>query len=168
MNIVMLSLLIVGIQVPKDATVVDLGDGYAKVTTASYSIEVPKGWEVSAETPWGQRKAQPVQGGGELGVMTAPPGRQTWEQLYETSLYFILRESKGEATPYRLSKTKSGLEAATFEVLDGDGFASRRYVLIRDEANGLLALSVSVPSRKADKLWSKHFKRLIETAQFTK
>lgn len=160
--------MLCSVQVPSDAKITDLQDGYSRVQTSTYAIEVPNGWKVSAETPWGQRKAQPEQGGGELGVMTAPPGRQSWDQLYETSLSFILREDNGKATPYRLSKTKSGLEAASFEVLDKDGFAARRYVLIRDEAQGLLALSVNVPNRRADKQWSQHFKRLIETARFTK
>lgn len=153
-------------QLPKDAKVVDLKDGYSRIDTASYSIELPKGWQVSEETPWGQRKAHPKGSDGELGVMTAPPGRQSWDQLYQTSLYFILRESKGKPTPYRLGKTASGLETASFEVLDEEGFAARRYILIRGKDGRLLALSVKVPSREADKAWSAHFDRLTRTARF--
>jgi len=157
---------LVSVQLPKDAKVVDLHDGYSRVETASYVVELPNGWSISEETPWGQRKAQPKGTDGELGVMTAPPGRQTWDQLYQTSLYFILRESKGKPTPYKLSKTASGLETASFEVLDDDGFAARRFVLIRGKDGRLLALSVKVPNRAADKDWTKHFERLIRTARF--
>lgn len=153
-------------QLPKDATVTNLEDGYSRVVTASYSIEVPTGWDVSTETPWGQRKASPKASSGELGVMTAPPGQQSWEQLYQTSLYYILRESKGTATTYRLGKTKSGLETASFEVLDNEGFAARRFILIRGKDGQLLALSVKVPARAADKEWTKHFDRLTRTAKF--
>jgi hypothetical protein len=153
-------------QIPKDAKVVNLQDGYSRVTTGSYSIELPTGWEVSEETPWGQRKAHPKGADGELGVMTAPPGQQSWDQLYETSLFFIQREAKGKPTPYRLSKTASGLEAASFEVMDDSGFAARRYILIRGKDGRLLALSVRVPSRSADKQWTKHFERLTRTARF--
>ncbi|MBI5706120.1 MAG: hypothetical protein HZC36_03925 [Armatimonadetes bacterium] len=153
-------------QLPKDAKTLNLGDGYSRVETASYLIEVPAGWEVSEETPWGQRKAHPKGAEGELGVMTAPPGGQSWDQLYQTSLYFILRESKGKPTPYRLGKTASGLETASFEVLDDQGFAARRFVLMRGKDGRLLALSVKVPTRNADKEWSKHFDRLAATAKF--
>ncbi len=153
-------------QLPMDAKSLNLGDGYTRIETATYVIEVPTGWEVSEETPWGQRKAHPKDAEGELGVMTAPPGRQSWEQLYQTSLYFILREEKGKPTPYRLGKTSSGFETASFEVLDDTGFAARRYILIRGKDARLLALSVRVPSRNADKEWSKHFERLTATARF--
>lgn len=154
------------LQMPKDAKTVNLNDGYSRVETESYVIELPTGWKVSEQTPWGQRKANPKGSQGELGVMTAPPGRQSWEQLYQTSLYFILREEEGKAMPYRLSKTPSGLETASFEVLDGSGFASRRFILIRGKDGRLLALSVKVPSREADKEWTKHFERLSRTARF--
>lgn len=153
-------------QFPKDAKITSLADGYSRVETSSYSIDLPTGWEVSEETRWGQRKANPKGNEGELGIMTAPPGKQTWEELYQTSLYFILRESKGKPTPYRLGKTESGLETASFEVLDATGFAARRYILIRDKSGRLLALSVKVPSKDADKEWTKHFERMTRSAKF--
>lgn len=149
-----------------DSTITDLKDGYSRVVTASYTVDVPNGWQVSKETPWGARKIHPTQGKGELGVMTAPPGQQSWDQLYQTSLYFIQREEKGKATSYRITKTPHGLDAASFEVLDAEGFPSRRYILIKDASKGLLALSVKVPSREADKQWTKHFERLISSAKF--
>lgn len=154
------------LQLPKDAKTTNLGDGYSRVETTSYVIELPTGWDVSEQTPWGQRKANPKGSDGELGVMTAPPGRQSWEQLYQTSLYFILREEEGKPTPYRLGKTSSGLETASFEVLDDGGFAARRFILMRGKDGRLLALSVRVPSREADKEWTKHFNRLTRTARF--
>jgi hypothetical protein len=153
-------------QTPDDAKIIDLKDGYCQVQAATYTIEVPKGWEVSGQTPWGQRTMTPQKGSGELGVMTAPPGRQTWDELYQTSLYFIRRESDGKPTPYRITKMANGLEAASFELLDKGGFAAKRYVLIKDEKKGLLALSVKVPSRDADKEWTKHFDRMIRSAKF--
>jgi len=153
-------------QLPKDAKVEDLKDGYSRVSTSSYVIELPTGWDVSAETPWGQRKANPKNSLGDLGVMTAPPASQIWDQLYRTSLYFILREGKGKPTPYRLGKTPSGLETASFEVLDDSGFASRRFVLIRAKDGRLLALSAKVPNKDAEKDWAKHFDRLVRTAKF--
>jgi len=165
MNLLLASMLLV--QLPTDAKVTALGDGYSRIETTSYSIELPTGWQVSEETPWGQRKAHPKSSEGELGVMTAPPGTQTWEQLYQTSLYFILREGSGKPSPYRLGKTESGLETASFEVVDESGFASRRFILIRGKDGRLLALSVKVPSREQDREWSKHFTRLSKSARFT-
>jgi hypothetical protein len=151
---------------PKDAQVIDLGDGYARVESATYSVEVPQGWAVTEETRWGQRKMKPQDGGGELGVMTAGPTQASWDELYRTSLYFIMREGEGDPTPYEVAKRKDGLEAATFAVLDPSGFAERRYVLVKHPERGLLALSVRVPDRRADEEWTKHFARMVETATF--
>jgi len=150
-----------------DAKITDLGDGYWRVETKSYSVEVPRGWKVSEETPWGQRKVKPEAGNGALGVMTAPPSRQTWDDLYRTSLYFILREKGGKATPYKLTKTTSGLEAASFEVLDSKGFADRRFVLLKHKEKGLLAISVDIPSKERDTEWKVHFERMVRSAKFT-
>lgn len=152
-------------KIAEDSKVTDLKDGYIRVETPSYIIEVPKGWNVSEETPWGARKAYPAKGG-ELGVMTAPPGRQSWDRLYQTSLFFIMREDSGTPTPYRIEKTKSGLEAMVFAVKNKEGFEDRRYFMIKHEEKGLLALSVRIPSRDAEKQWAAHFRRMIDTAQF--
>lgn len=154
------------LQTPKDAKAIDLGDGYQRIETAAYSVEIPKGWDISLETPWGARKATPGAGSGELGVMTAPPTRQSWDELYRTSLYYIMREEKGKATPYRLGKTKAGLETASFEVADSAGFPARRFVLIRSQSDRLLALSVKVPSAEKEADWARHFERLVNSARF--
>ena len=151
----------VGMAQPKTAT------KYETLKTDAYSIEIPKGWKVSPETFFGQRKVKPSSGRGELGLMTAPPSRQSWQQLYQTSLFYILREEKGKATPYKLTKTKRGYEAATFDVVNKDGFNSRRYVLIKHPEKGLLAISVSIPEKSTEIEWAKHFKRMVDTATFS-
>ncbi len=148
-----------------DHSIVDLKDGYVRVETKTYSIEVPKGWKVTPETRWGQRKIAPT-GGGELGVMTAPPSRASWDDLYDTSLYFIMRESEGTPTPYTVTKLKNGLEAATFAVKDERGFANRRYVLVKHPEKGLLALSVRIPGTDTEKEWAAHFDRMVASAKF--
>lgn len=153
-------------QIADDAKVTDLRDGYVRVETPVYVIEVPKGWNVTQETPWGQRKVYLKKDAGELGVMTAPPSEQSWERLYEASLYFILREERGEPTPYKVTKTKNGLEAMEFSVKDKEGFAHRRYLLLKDPDKGLLALSVTIPSKEKEKEWFKHFERMTKTAKF--
>lgn len=167
MNLLGLLAALVSVSGTSDAKVTDLGDGYWRVETKSYSVDVPRGWKVSEETSWGQRKVNPEGGQGSLGVMTAPPSKQTWDDLYRTSLYFILREKGGKATPYTVAKTPSGLEAATFEVLDGKGFASRRFVLIKHQEKGLLAISVDIPGKDRDKEWRAHFDRMVQSAKFT-
>lgn len=171
MNIA-LTVLAVGILAaqsgPKDASITDLKDGYVRVKAATYSIEVPKDWKVSEKTRWGQRKMAPNASDGELGVMTAPPGEQTWDSLYRTSLFFIMRESPNDkASPYKLTTREDGLEAALFSVTNPEGFAYKRYVLLRDPQKGLLALSVRIPDRKAESAWEKHFDRLVKSAKFT-
>ncbi len=151
---------------PPDAKLTRLGDGYMRVETQTYIIEVPEGWGVTRETPWGQRDAAPEGAKGKLGVMTAPPGRQSWDSLYRTSLYFITRDEPGRATPYELTKLKSGLEAMTFTVRDAEGFDQRRYVLVRDEKKGLLALSVRIPGPSEAEIWKAHFQRMVDSARF--
>lgn len=160
---------------PSDAKLVDLGDGYVRVETSAYSLEMPAGWAVSEETPWGARKAEPkaksgnlgvMTAGGNLGAMTAPPTRETWDGLYRTSLYFIMRERGGKATPYELTKTESGIPAMVFQVKNDSGFAARRYVMLRNPDGRLLALSVDIPNEDVEPIWQRHFDRMVRTARF--
>jgi len=151
---------------PKNVKAIVLKDNYTRYVTPSYSVEIPTGWEMSDESYFGQRKVKPNKAGGEIGLMTAPPSNQSWDQVYRTSLYFIMREGSGKATPYRLGKTASGIDTASFEVVDEEGFPSRRYVLMKNSDGRLLALSVRVPDRTKDKEWTSHFERLCKTAQF--
>ncbi len=153
----------------QDAKVTDLKDGFVRVETASYSLEVPKGWEIGEETSFGQREMKaPVAKKGEMTAMTAPGGgKQGWDRLYQTSLFFIMRSSPvgSKATPYKLSKTKQGYQAASFNVLDEKGFAISRYVILKDEKDSILALSVKIPDAKNEKDLLAKFDRLVKTAR---
>ncbi|MBX3097335.1 MAG: hypothetical protein KF812_10775 [Fimbriimonadaceae bacterium] len=149
----------------QDYQSVDLGDGYVRVVTSTYSIEVPQNWKISPETSFGQRKiAEPS--GGNLGVMTAPPTDQSWESLYRTALYFVTRERPGQPTPYTIEKHKTGLESCVFSVKNESGFADRRFVMIKSPAQGLLALSVEIPNETETRDWERHFRRMVESAKF--
>jgi hypothetical protein len=148
-----------------DAKIVDLKDGFVRVETPVYTMEVPKGWAVSRETNFGQRKAKAPNGKGELGMMTGGQTDASWDSLYRTSLYFIMREERGKATPYQITKTKQGYDAATFSVVDEDGFASRRYVLLKDANGALLALSVRIGDRKQEKELVGAFDRMVRSTR---
>lgn len=147
------------------APAVCLAEEFIVVDTPKYSFEVPKGWTVGRETPWGARDIEPTKGDGKLGAMTAGPTKATWDSLYETSLYFIRRESKGKPTPYRIGKTKKDYECIRFEYLDESGFASKRYVLLKDADGNALALSVMIPDKKAEKKFVGFFDRMVDSAK---
>lgn len=164
-SLLTLASLSIGAFAQKDVRSTDLGDGFVRIVTASYTIEVPKGWEVGAETSFGQRKVAPEKGSAEIGIMTAPPNKNSWDQLYQTSLYFILREEDGKPTPYKLTKTDQGYEAASFSVLDAQGFAKRRYVLLKSKENRLLALSIKIPAKQDEKSLANYFDRLVRSAR---
>ena len=100
---------------------------YVLVKTDKYSFEIPRGWTVGEETPWGARDMVPASGNGKLGAMTAGPTKASWDELYRTSLYFIQREEKGKVTPFRTGKTKQGYECMSFEVTQASGFVNRRF-----------------------------------------
>ena len=135
------------------------------VNTEKYSFEVPAGWSVGKETPWGARDITPAEGEGKLGAMTAGPSQAGWDELYRTSLYFIQREEKGKATSYRVEKTKLGYESIRFEVADSDGFKNRRYALLKDSKGNALALSVKIPNRKLEEEFAVFFQGMIDTAK---
>ena len=61
-----------------------------------YSFEVPRGWSVGKETPWGARDITTKSDSGKFGAMTAGPTQASWDELYQTSLYFIKREGKDD------------------------------------------------------------------------
>lgn len=150
--------------VPADVKVTDLKDGYVRVVTPSYSVEIPKNWAISRETPWGDRKFG-TRTEGQLGVMTAGQTDATWEQLYRTSLYFIQREEQGTPTPFEVTKTEAGYEAMSFSVKDKDGFATRRYVLLKNKDSVAIALSVRITKREDEKTMAKHFDRMVKSAR---
>jgi hypothetical protein len=158
---------LVGIAGSGDKSVTtDLGDGYVRVKTPDYSVDVPKGWLIGDQTPWGARAILPKEGSqAELGVMTAGITKQSWESLYETSLFFILRQEKGKATPYKISKLKNGYEACRFEVVDETNFAKRRYVLLKSTEGRAIALSVIITNKANEKQIVTWFNRMVESAK---
>ncbi len=149
----------------KDAKMVDLKDGYVRVETGTYTVELPKGWNCGAETPWGARKMDSPKSEGGMGTMTAGPSKATWDELYKTSMFFIMREEKGKATPFKIEKTAQGYEACTFSILDDKGFAKRRYVLLKAKSGKVLALNVRIPTKSAESEMAKHFDRMVRTAK---
>ncbi len=149
-----------------EAKLVDLKDGFVRVTTPSYVIEVPRGWVVGAETPFGQREFE--KGEEKMSVMTARgAGAQGWDKLYQTSLFFISRSMPGtKPTPYKLGKTNRGVETCSFSMLDSSGFASARYVILKAANNNILALSVKIPGKQSANNLTKAFARMVESARF--
>lgn len=152
---------------PTDARLIDLKDGFTRVETRAYTIEVPTGWTVSRETSFGQRDIRPASAdAGTLGVMTAGPTRASWDSLYETSLWFIRREMRGTATPYQISKTEQGYEACSFSILDDQSRPIARYVLLKSPDGRVLALSVKIPVADREKPLQAAFDRMVRTARF--
>ena len=139
--------------------------GFTLVDTDKYVIQVPTGWSVGEETPWGARDITPESGPGRMGAMTAGPTADGWDALYKTSLYFIKREEAGVETPYRTGKTKQGYECMSFEVKNEDGFASRRYTLLKDTKGNALALSIKIPSPEKEKSFKAMFQHMVDTAK---
>ena len=128
---------------------------YRVVDTQSFTIEVPSGWTVSEETPWGSRQIRPSDEtntvkAASMSSMTGPGlGRQSWDRLYQTSLYFITRngrESKMKATPYTLGKSKQGFETCSWDMTDTAGTVIQRHVILKHSNGNILALSVKVPA----------------------
>lgn len=138
---------------------------FVKFESDRYSFEVPKGWTVGRESPWGARDVSPESGSGKLGAMTAGPTRASWDELYRTSLYFIKREGEGKETPYRLGKTKQGYACMSFEVVNKDGWSDRRYTLLKNDSGNALALSVKIPTRKEEKQYIEWFQHMVDTAK---
>jgi hypothetical protein len=138
---------------------------HALVETEKYSFEVPRGWIVGKETPWGARDIAPSSGSGKLGAMTAGPTKATWDELYKTSLFYIQREENGKETPFRVGKTKQGYECMSFEVAQSSGFVNRRYTLLKNSKGNALALSVRIPSLKDEKKYLAEFKRMVDSAK---
>lgn len=165
-NLLALTFLFSSHALAQDIVTKPLKDGFVLVETPGYSFEVPQGWTVGAETPWGARDINSKKEAGTFGAMTADARTATWDSLYRVSLGFIMREEKGTATEYRKIKTGKGYEAIAFEVAKKDGFASRRYVLLKNSDGRALALSVKI-DRKADEAnMVKSFDRMVKTATF--
>ena len=161
----LLSVSLLQSSLPSDITTEHLKDGFVRIKSAAYSVEVPGAWTVGNQTPWGARSITPTHSNEtELGVMTAGVTKQSWDQLYKTSLFFILNQEKGTATPYKLSKTKSGYDACSFQVKDSTGFSKRRYVLLKNSTNDAIALSVTISEPKKEREITRFFERMVDTA----
>lgn len=138
---------------------------YVLIDTPIYSFEVPKGWTVGKESPWGQRDIKPTASAGKLGAMTAGRTDRSWDDLYNTSLYFIQREKEGKPTPYSKGKTARGYESIRFAVANAKGFQDRHYVLMKNGQGDALALSVNIPSPADEKAYLKHFQHMVDTTK---
>ena len=149
---------------------------YRTVETSNYIVQVPEGWKVGEETPFGQREILPgvtVKSNGEsMSSMTGPGlGKQTWKQLYETSLYYITRYSphgvKMKATPYILGSTKQGFESCSWFMTDAKNKTIQRHAILKNSNDNILALSVKIPG-SATKLSRSGlegiFNHMVETA----
>ncbi|MFZ4507133.1 MAG: hypothetical protein ACOYON_05475 [Fimbriimonas sp.] len=146
----------------KDMETEELKDGWVRVKTTSYTLEIPKGWDVTAETSFGQREM--TSGPAKMSAMTAPGngGPTNWDSLYQTAVYFSTRGG-GKATPYKMSKSKQGYDAMSYSVVK-DGFAASRYVILRSPKGDILALSVTIPEVKREADLMKVFDRMVRTA----
>lgn len=150
---------------------------YRKVETEHYTVEVPEGWEVGQETPFGQREIRPAKEteaaqGASMSSMTGPGlGRQSWQQLYNTSLYFIMRYrpngEKMKATPYKIGKSKQNFESCSWTMTDTEGKPLQRHVILKHSNGNILALSVKIPSAAAKESKERLeaiFQHVIDTA----
>lgn len=154
------------------AVVKDEGS-YEKVITKAYSFEAPKGWEVTAETSFGQREILPkdkelAKSGSAFSSMTGPGlGRQSWDQLYKTSLFFITRsygDRKVTPTAVKMIKTKLGYEAATWNMLDEEKNIIAKYVVLKSTTFNILALSVKAGKTENLVKLEQQFQHMIDTA----
>ena len=182
---------------------------YRKVETTNYIIEVPEKWEVSQETPFGQREIHPakeaakekaadstkeVAKSGDIGEsrgdksassrpetekgpsmssMTGPGlGKQSWDQLYKTSLFYITRSgreggSKMKPTAYTLGKSKQGFETCSWTMNDTDSHPLARHVILKHTNANILALSVKLPpaaTRETKERLERIFQHMVNTA----
>jgi hypothetical protein len=142
---------------------------FRTITTKNYVIQVPEGWQVGEETSFGQREIAPKEGStqGQMTSMTGPGlAKQSWEQLYQTSLYFVLRgQPAGSMTATRpeMGKTKQGFETASWSMLDPKKVVLARYVVLKSK-NNILALSVKIPANADRTRLETIFERLVSTA----
>ena len=146
-----------------DYEAIDLKDGFVRVNTKKYSVEIPKGWEVGEETGFGQREY--VSKKGEMSTMTGSAVNRTWDQLYQTSLFFVRRSGAGEPTPYKLSKSAKGLDVMSFEMVNDKKQPVSKYVIFKNDKSEILALSVKIKDRSVEKDLEKAFERMVKTAE---
>lgn len=160
----MLLAMIFSLCISDDSTkVLDLKDGFVRVKTPKYEVEVPSGWEVGAQTSFGQREFSSKKDG-QMSAMTGNAREQSWDQLYQTSLFFIKRSIKGTPTPFKVFKSKQGYEAISFSMVV-DELPVARYVILKNDKKDILALSVKIPTKTARESLGAIFDRLVTTAK---
>jgi len=149
--------------VDETTKIVDLKDGFVRVLTTKYEVELPIGWQVGTETTFGQREFGSKKDG-QMTAMTGSARESSWDQLYQTSLYFIKRSMKGSPTPFKISKSKQGYDAMSFSMML-DEVPVARYVILKNDKKDILALSVKIPSKSAKENLEGIFDRLVKTAK---
>lgn len=150
---------------------------YETIKTESYTLQIPKGWMMSDETPWGARQIRPPSSEGELGAgslstMTGRgAGRQSWDRLYQTSLYFIMRGTGGREmrpTPYSMLTTQQGYEACAWDMIGEKDLLLQRHAILRHTNGNILAVSVKFPKNASEsirKQLDRHFWHMVHTAK---
>jgi hypothetical protein len=148
---------------------------FRTMDTAAFTLQVPSGWVVSEETPWGARDIRPEKsgemGGASMSSMTGPGlGRSSWDRLYDTSLYFITRGEKAgalKASPYEVGRSPKGFEMCSWTMSDARGNTVQRHAILKHTNGNILALSAKTPpaasAADASKL-NGMFRHMLETA----
>jgi hypothetical protein len=107
-----------------------------------------------------------------MSTMVGPGlGRQTWDELYKTSNYYILRYaptgSKMKPLPYKLGKTRQGIDSCSWTMVDPAGVPVQRHVILKRPDGDILALSVKLPASAGKQVRSRlemMFSHLVDTA----
>ncbi len=177
---------------------------FVRQDVGAYVLEVPEGWKIGEETPWGARDIMQASAFAtpkteekstektetatapasslqnyiarlsatakltSMSAMTAPGAHnEPWEQLYKTSLFFIMQTYKpGEvkAMPFKVTKAKQGYEACSWTMEDKDGGIRARHVVLRNSDGKILALSVKFPTAKGNEAQDAAFEHMVSTA----
>jgi len=137
---------------------------YHRVEAPRYAVEVPKGWIVGEDSPFGQRELRPPADASEstvsMSTMVVPGlGRQTWDELYTTLNYDILRYaptgSKMKPLPYKLGETRQGIDSCSWTMDDPAGLPVQRRVILKRPDGDILALSVKLPASAGKQVRSR-------------
>ncbi len=143
---------------------------WVTVHTSDYTLQLPPGWKIGPQTPFGQRTIAPSASAATqkqyMTAMTAPgPAASSWQQLYHTALFFITRQNPSlKPTPYRLWRSPQGMQACSWEMKNSKGQVCGLYTVLRDSSMHILALSVHIPDTASQKMLTKCFQHMVNTA----